>query len=123
MDIKRKLLFAFMIMIMFSCTMMLTVTVLIMNYQANVMEETYDVETDVLQILLSTPVQILNQLTKDIYNDLITVAKNNPDVLLEADFVEEINTRLQEKSSFLVIRQHTEVVFFGDEIMYKKIKI
>ena len=43
MSIKRKLLFAFMIMILFPCTMMAVVTWLIMNYQTNVLEKVNDI--------------------------------------------------------------------------------
>ena len=122
MDIKRKLLFAFMIMIMFPCTMMAAVTVLIMNYQASVVEEVYDIETNTLQVLISNPMQILNKLTRGTYNDLVTLAQNNPDVLLDTSYTKSINELLQTKYSFLLVRQGEDVVFCGSEDMYEKIK-
>ena len=121
-DIKRKLLFVFMIMIMFPCAMLAAVTVLIINYQAHAVEEIYDIETDTFQVLISSPMQILNKLTREHYNDLITLAQSNPDKLLNEECTQKINESLQTKYSFLLVRKGEEIIFCGNDAIYEKIK-
>ena len=122
MNIKRKLLFAFMIMIMFPCAILAAVSVLMMNYQVHAVEEIYDIETDTFQGLLSNPMQILNKLTKETYNDLVILAQQNPDELLNKEYTKNINALLKTKYSFLLIKKGEEVIFCGNDMIYTKIK-
>ena len=122
MNIKRKLLFAFMIMIMFPCAMLAAVSALMMNYQAHAVEEIYDIETDTFQVLLSNPMQILNKLTRETYNDLVTLAQQNPDELLNPEYTKNINALLEKNYSFLLVRKGEEIVFCGNDAIYTKIK-
>ena len=122
MDIKRKLLFAFMIMTMFPCTMMAAATLLMMNYQANSVEKVYDIETDTFQVLVSNPMQILNKLTRETYKDLINVAQQTPELFLDCVYVRDINESLESKYSFLLVRKEETFVFCGNNMMFQKIR-
>lgn len=122
MNIKRKLLFAFIIMIMFPCAMLAVVSVLMMRYQAHAVEEMHNIETDTFQVLFSNSMQILDNLTKEMYDDLVTLVQHNPDELLNVEYTKDINALLETKYSFLLIRKGEEIIFCGNDTMYTKIK-
>ena len=122
MNIKRKLLFAFIIMIMFPCAMLAGITVLMMKYQAYAVEEIYDIETNIFSVLFFNPMQILNKLTKETYNDLVILAQQNPDELLNPEYTKNTNEILKTKYSFLIVRKEEEIIFCGNDTIYTKIK-
>ena len=122
MNIKRKLLFAFMIMIMFPCAMLATASILMIKYQTHTVEKFYDIGTDTFHILLSNPMQILDKLTRETYHDLVTLTKQNPDELLNKEYTKEINALLETKYSFLLVRKEEEIIFCGNDTVYTKIK-
>ena len=120
MDIKRRLLVAFIIMVMFPCVMMSMVSVVIMMYQTNSIQEGYELETETFQVLFSNPMQVLNKMTRKDYNDLVTIAQQSPDSLLDKQYAMKLNNELKEKYSFLIVSKEEEIVFCGNIDIFKK---
>ncbi|MCH5272243.1 MAG: HAMP domain-containing histidine kinase [Lachnospiraceae bacterium] len=121
MDFRKRLIVAFMIMTLFPMLLLTSLGFAIIKYQAAVMQHTYDTEVDTLQAL-QNPVQVLNRLTRGIYNELKTVTKSNPDSLTELSYLQELNESLGKRQAFLVVQKNGESVYCGDEAIYKKIE-
>ena len=86
---------------------------LIVTYQLNSIQETYDVESDTIQVI-ANPMNILNRLTRSIFNQLNLTAKKNPEKLENEDYIREINKELRKKYSYLLVRKGKQIVFNGD---------
>ena len=93
----------------------------IITYQLNSIQEAYDVESDTLQVI-TNPLQILNRLTRDVFNRIKLCAIKEPAELEDMSYIASLNEEITEKYSFLVVRKEDQFVFAGDEVMLSKIK-
>lgn len=121
MDFRKRLIVAFMIMTLFPMLLLTSLGFVIIKYQATVMQQTYNTEVDTLQAL-QNPVQVLNRLTRGIYNELKTVTKNNPDSMTDSSYLKELNESLEKRQAFLVVQKNSVSVYCGNETIYKKIE-
>lgn len=121
MDFRKRLIIAFMIMTLAPIFLMVGLGCIIVQYQASVMQQTYDTEVNTLQAL-QNPVQVLNRLTRGTYNELKTVTQKNPDSLLEKSYLQGINESLGKRQAFLVVQKNGEVTYCGNEEIYEKIE-
>lgn len=113
MKLKDRLLTAFFIMIAFPIILLSVAAGTIVRLQTNSVQQSYDVEADTLQILTS-PIQILNLLTRGIYNDIKLTALKSPEKLENQDYIERWNLGLKHKYSFIAVRKNNEFIYSGD---------
>ncbi|MDD6034752.1 MAG: HAMP domain-containing sensor histidine kinase [Lachnospiraceae bacterium] len=121
MDFRKRLIVTFMIMTLFPIALLMSLGCIIIEYQESVMQQAYDTEVNTLQAL-QNPVQVLNRLTRGIYNELRTVTQNEPDSLLDESFLQEMNDRLEKRQAFLVVYKDGGIVFCGNDDIFSKIK-
>ena len=69
MGFRKRLIIAFMIMTFFPILLLVSVGYVILEYQSSAMRQAYETEVDSLQAL-QNPVQVLNRLTRSIFDDL-----------------------------------------------------
>jgi signal transduction histidine kinase len=93
----------------------------IISMQTNSIQESYDVEADTAQII-SNPVQILNRLTRGIYNEIKLAALKDPQMLEDEIFISHLNAELTDKYSFIAVRKGDKFIFTGNEVMLKHIQ-
>ncbi|MBQ9767081.1 MAG: HAMP domain-containing histidine kinase [Lachnospiraceae bacterium] len=121
MDFRKRLIVAFVIMTLFPMALLVGLGFVIINYQTAEMQQSYDAEVDTLQAL-QNPVQVLNRLTRGAYNEIKTVTKERPETMLDNAYLQGLNQSLGERQAFLVVQKDGEVVYCGDETIYKKIE-
>ena len=121
MDFRKRLVVMFMIMTLFPILMLISFGLIIIEYQGNVMQQTYDTEVSALQAL-QNPVQVLNRLTRGTYNELRTVTKNDPDALLDTSYLQTVNESLEKRQAFLVVHKGETSVYCGNETFYGVIR-
>lgn len=80
--------------------------------QMKVIEQTYDVQDDDYGYL-SNSVQLLNRFTKDIYKELQVTSQGAPQKFAEEAYLEQMNTRLEGKASYLIVRKGEELSYIG----------
>ncbi len=114
MKLKDRLLTAFFIMIALPIILLSAAAGTIVRLQTNSVQQSYDVEADTLQIL-TRPIQILNLLTRGTYNDIKLAALKFPEKLEDKEYIERLNTKLEEKYSFVVVRKNKEFVYVGEQ--------
>lgn len=86
----------------------------IANFQVNSIRQSYDVESNNMQQILTNPLQIMNRLTRGVYNDIKLRALKNPKKLEDIQFMEKLNRELEGKYSFMVLRKNDEFSYVGD---------
>lgn len=120
MKLKNRLFAAFLIIILLPCSMIGTIGSVILTQQVRSMEETYRVDTDGWEVV-TEPVQILNRMTRSVYNELSTMALRYPDRLIDTKRMEAINAGLLESYSYLLVEQGENMIYIGNELHYNNI--
>lgn len=85
----------------------------IVNYQVNSIQKKYDVKYNTVQ-LIANPLQILNRVTRDVYNRIKLDALKTPEELENLEYIKTLNHELENKYSFLVVRKGEEILFEGN---------
>lgn len=121
MDFRKRLVVMFMIMTLFPILLLVSFGFIIINYQTNVMQQAYETEVNTLQAL-QNPVQVLNRLTRGIYNELSTEAGNNPDALLDTEYLASVNESLEKRQAFLVVQKGDSLIYCGNTDLYEMVR-
>lgn len=120
MKLRNRLFAAFLIIILFPCSMIGTIGSVILARQVSSIEEGYQVDTDNWEIL-TEPTQILNRMTVSLFNELCVMADKNPERFLEESRLKKINEELAKKFSYLAVEKDGEVIFAGNTAHYEEI--
>lgn len=120
MNLKHRLIIAFFIMIVMPVILICITAGTIVRLQMASIQEAYDVETKTLQVI-TNPIQILNRLTRGVYNDIKFYAARSPEKLEDMDYYRELDLELKQKYSFLAVRKNGEFIFSGNEGKLKRI--
>jgi len=115
MDLMRRIKSAFIIIIVIPILMLIGIGKLILDYQMVSMRNSYDVNYKPEQ-LLTNPLLILNRVTNSIFNKIKTNAKLHPEVLEEAQYLDDVNAQLKEKFSFLIVKKGDQIIYNGDAV-------
>ena len=121
MKLKNRLFAAFFIIILLPCSMIGTIGSVILTQQIKSMEETYRVETDAWEVV-TEPVQILNRMTRSVFNELSSMSLRYPDRFLDMQRMAEVNAGLLESYSYLLVERENEMLFVGNELHYNNIR-
>lgn len=121
MKLKDKLFTAFFIMMLLPILLIFISASTIVNLQLNSIHRSYDMEADPIQII-TNPIQILNRLTRGIYNEIKFATLKAPETLEDTDYINELNQELKTKYSFLALRKEGEFIFVGDEKLLPLVK-
>jgi signal transduction histidine kinase len=112
--LKGRLITAFFIIIAMPVMLLAAAAGTIVRLQMNSIHESYDVEADTTQII-SNPIQILNRLSRGVYNDIKLAALKTPEKLEDEAYINELNSELVGKYSFITIRKNDVYVYTGNQ--------
>ncbi|MBO5199359.1 MAG: HAMP domain-containing histidine kinase [Lachnospiraceae bacterium] len=121
MDLKRRLLAAFLIITILPVMLITTVGGVIIELQRESVQEAYDLETNTMD-LISNPMRIFNRLTRGAYNELKVCAIETPEKFEDTEYIERLNNELRGKYSFLVMRKGDEYIYEGSEDEFERIR-
>jgi signal transduction histidine kinase len=119
--LKDRLLAAFFIMIAIPILLLSAAAGTIVSLQTNSIQESYDVEINTIQVL-TNPIQILNRITRGVYNEIKLVALKEPEKLEDMNYINHLNEELQNKYSFIAIRKDQEFIYAGNEMKLQMVK-
>lgn len=114
MKLKQRLIIAFFIMILIPVVLFTAAGSAILTYQVNAIQESYDVETDTVQMFVN-PMQILSRLTKNMWNSISIQAEQSPEKFDDLEYMESLNKELESKYSYLVLRKDTKYQYIGNK--------
>jgi len=120
LKLKSRLIAAFFIMIAMPVMLLIVAAGTIVRFQMNSIHESYDVEADTLQII-TNPIQILNRLTRGVYNEIKLVSLKSPEKLEDEEYINKLNQELLDKYSFLTIRKKDTYLYTGDSYKLNQI--
>ncbi len=112
MKLRIKLIVAFLTTIVLPVMLIIGTSSLILKHQLKSIEKSYDVSSGGFDVIRN-PIRILNNLTRDVYNEIKLEALKEPEKLVSEKHIEELNSHLANKYSFLVVRKNGEIVFCG----------
>lgn len=121
MKIRNRLIMAFIIIICLPILLIAATTGTIMYYTVNTVSKYYNIETNTMQIL-TNPNYLIIDAINGIYDELKGVLSDTPDSFLNSEFAEVLNSKLEKKSSFLVVLREDNLVYVGDYERYNDIK-
>lgn len=113
MKLKNRLIAAFFVI---TCVPLILAGVAFMGFshvQMNSLKEKLGLNEIDYETMANT-VQILNEATVDVYDELAITAEENPDVLMDTEYLDAINGKLENKSSYLIIRKGKSLYYAGN---------
>lgn len=119
MDLRHRLLIAFLIIIMLPCCMIGAIGTVIFSNQIKSMSA-YGVETDTWQVI-GEPIQILNRMTRSTFNELCTIAERYPERMENETLLDSYNNTLMQRLSFLIVKRKGEIKYVGDADMFANV--
>lgn len=112
MKFKNKIIISFCIIIFVPILLAILVLFSFQKIQIKAIEQTYGIAENNYNYL-SNSTQLLHRFTKDSFEELKEVAKNQPEKLEDTDYLEQTNAALEEKNSYLVVRKDNAFVYIG----------
>lgn len=120
MKLKNKLIIGFFIMIVLPIILISATGRTIIGRQMNSIKESYDVESGTIEVL-TNPIQIFNRVTRGVYNEIKLIALRSPEKLEDMGYINDLNTEIKNKYSFITVRRNGEFIYTGDEEKLSKV--
>ncbi len=113
MKLKTRLVFAFCIIILLPIALTGAVLWGFYKIQTRVVQQTYGLEEEETDGLLSNSLLLMNRYTQSDYSEILELSKSDPETLESEEYLVQENEKLQEKSSFLIFCKDGEIVYNG----------
>lgn len=116
MKIRGRLIIAFLTMTLFPIVITLLSVHFILDKQSDMLAESYSINQEKynsLDIVLN-PVNFIYNITFSDYKQLKSIADKTPEKLLDKNYLEEKNSKLIKKDSFLVVIKSGEYYYIGN---------
>ena len=114
MKLKTRLIIGFMSVIILPLLLSVAVIFGFSQFQMRAIEKTYGISgTDYK--MLANPVTIMDEVTENTYHQLEITAYRDAERFSDESYLESINSSLQEKNSYLIVRQEGAIVYDGSE--------
>ncbi len=120
MRLRKRILVSIILCLLLPLLLIAVVVWLILHFQVQLLSVSYNMNTDMIEIIQNSP-SLFEGLVKDDFNELLTTVRTNPGQLDDAAWVESRNAELKDKFSFLCIRKNGEVVYVGDPEFYETV--
>lgn len=121
MKIKKRLIIAFFVVILLPILLGSMAIGVILNQQVDSIQKDYGMDVSVMTIIMN-PVQILNRMTEDIYNEVKKNVLIHPEQMENLEYIDSLNEKLRDKYSFLIVRKDGNPIYIGDEEKYLAVK-
>lgn len=115
MKLKTRLKLSFFIMALLPLVLCFAVAYALLSYQASGINHYYEIEGTTFESL-SNPIEILTKVVDRLHADLEIKLAENPDILLDEEYLKELEAELEIKSTDLVVRKNGEYVYISDGI-------
>ena len=121
LKLKGRLITSFFIMIAMPIALVIISSGMIIRNQMNSINQAYDVEANPLQVI-TNPTQILNRLTRGVYNEIKLCALKTPERLEDDEYIRNLNSEISNKYSFITVRKDDAFIYIGNETKLKMIE-
>lgn len=113
MKLRTKLTISFLTIIL-APILLIGASVTVMNhFQIKALREIYGL-ADTEIFFSSNTLQLFNALTRNMRDEVERIMQNDTSALEDAEYLENLNQRLAEKHSYLIVRKNGKILFTGD---------
>jgi len=120
MKLKTRLIVSFFIIILVPMALVGLAFIGYGKYQIRAIERRYDI-TGVTYDSLSNSMQLISKLTQKVFEDIREQELQDVDKILDKEYLDEINSELQKKDSYLIIRIDDKAYYSGTDKDVSKI--
>lgn len=120
MRLRKRILVAIILCLLLPLLLIAVVVWLILHFQVQLLSASYNVNTNMIEIIQNSP-SLFEGLVKDDFNELLNTVRLTPGRLDDSDWLESRNAELADKFSFLCLRKDNEVVYVGDRKFYETV--
>ena len=120
MKIRGRLIIAFLFITIFPLALIALCYNTILTNQASTLEDDYQSDISSENLLLN-PIHILSTATMTDFRTLGHVADTNPDVLIRRDYLDNVNSELSNRYSFIVVCKGSQEFYIGNKKAYKQL--
>lgn len=113
MKLKTRLMVAFCIIIILPIALAGAAILGLYRIQTKAIQKNYGLEASDTQGVLSNSLQLMSRYTKTEYDEICKQAKADPEKLESVSYLAKVNTKLQEKSSYLIFCKNGILVYNG----------
>ncbi len=110
MKLKTRLIIGFMSVIILPLLLSVAVIFAFSQFQMRAIEKTYGI-SDTDYKMIANPVTIMDEVTETTYQQLEITANRDAGRFLDESYLDSINSSLQEKNSYLIVR-HSDAIFY-----------
>ncbi|MCI5856757.1 MAG: HAMP domain-containing histidine kinase [Agathobacter sp.] len=114
MKMKNKLIISFFIVIFIPIILSIVALSVFQKLQTRTIEQAYGIR-DAEGYSLTSSVQLLNRMTEEEYDQLLSDSVERPKALEDAHYLSTINEGLQDANSYLIVKKKNEVLFNGGQ--------
>ena len=113
MKIKTKLLLTFFTITVVPIALIYISIRGLSTYQERVFSETYGI-TEQIDLTAGASIRLFNHLTESIQKEIEKQIRREPEVFDDLSYLDQLNQKLEENYSFLMVRKDGELLFSGD---------
>lgn len=112
MKLSKKIIISFIIIAILPIIVLPSVVLLVGNYQIDLIENKYDIQITTYEMLYNS-IGILNQITDNVKEQIHDIKENTPEKLEDIDYLEEFNSSLVAKYTFILVVKGDTVIYDG----------
>lgn len=112
MKFRNKIMISFCIIIFVPILLSLIMLFSFQQIQIRAIKQTYGVENADYSCF-SNSMQLFSRFTKETFTELSETARRHPEQMEDQSYLEEVNHKLEEKSSYLVVRRADILTYIG----------
>lgn len=112
MKLKTRLITAFFVIACVPLMLALLAFAGFSHIQVNALKAKLGI-TDISYESLANTLQVLNEATEDVFDEMSIKAEENADAYLDTTYLDTLNTELQDKSSYLIVRKGKSLYYSG----------
>ena len=113
MKIRTRLAIAFLIITVLPLSLIYMTVTTLSEYQGKVFSETYGLEEEV-DLSSGASIRVFSHLTQALQLEINREINRNPDLFLDEKFLSDLNSRLANSYSFLIVIRGDELLFTGN---------
>lgn len=114
MKFKTRLIIAFFTIILIPAVLSTAMIMVLGRYQIGAIDRAYGITGTTVESL-SNPMQVLARVTEKPYHELEILARESPENLEDATFLDEFNRKLKKKKTYLLVRKGSTLVYIGTD--------
>lgn len=114
MKLSTKLKISFAVLIIVPVFLFSVALILVASFKLKEIKRSYNADGTSYETLIN-PAALVSNICESEYRKLVDAADNEPYLFSDYDFMDEINTELKKRSSFLIVVKNTKCTYSGDE--------